>query len=380
MRLNVEDFRLDAKKALPRFAFDYVDGAAETNSCARRNKIDLDGIQLMPRVLRDTSSLDTRISVFGDVWKRPYAVAPMGFNGLTRPGGDVILARAAAAHGIPFVLSTASNERLEAVADSGGVNWLQVYVMKDRSIAAQMVRRAKQSGYKAIVLTVDVPVSGYRERDVRNGFRLPFRPKASTLLDLVRHPGWLSRFLKSGMPGFVNLAEDPNASTLELQAALLSREMDRGLVWDSIAWLRSIWDGPLLLKGILNPLDAARAIGAGVDGLIVSNHGGRQLDGAVSSILSLEKVLSAVNGRAPVFVDSGFRSGADISKALCLGARAVFVGRPLLYGLAVDGLRGVDTVLGILAAGLERSMILLGAASVGELDRGLIFREGDGHA
>ncbi|MBN8440654.1 MAG: alpha-hydroxy-acid oxidizing protein [Thauera sp.] len=373
MKLNVEDYRRAAKKVLPRFVFDYVDGAAERGECLRRNRAGLDRLALLPRTLRDTSALDTSIEVFGQTWRHPFAVAPMGFNGLTRPLGDVLLARAAASCGIPFVLSTASNARLEAVASSPSpLNWLQLYVMRERSIAEQMVRRARRAGYGALVLTVDVPVSGYRERDVRNGFRLPFRPSPATLFNLALHPRWLTRFVASGMPAFVNLAEEEGADTLQLQAALLSREMDRSLTWESLGWLRRLWDGPLLIKGVLHPEDAARARSAGVDGLIVSNHGGRQLDGAMSTIGALDGVLQAVDGHLPVFVDSGFRSGLDVVKALALGAKGVFIGRPLLYGLAVDGEDGAAAVLKLIATELERAMTLTGAAAVADLNRDIL--------
>lgn len=373
MKLNVEDYRKAARSRLPRFVFDYVDGAAERSDCLNRNRKELGQFVVLPRVLRDTSSLDTTVEVFGETWQRPFAVAPTGFNGLTRPGGDVMLARAAAASGIPFVLSTASNSRLEAVIQpKSPLNWLQLYVMRNRSIAEQMVRRAKREGYRALVLTVDVPVSGYRERDVRNGFRLPFRPSPATLFNLAMHPGWLARFLGSGMPGFVNLAEEEGGNSLELQAALLSREMDRSLCWDDLDWLRRLWDGPLLIKGILHPDDAREACRRGVDGLIVSNHGGRQLDAAEASITALGAVLDGVEGRVPVFVDSGFRSGLDVFKALALGARGVFLGRPLLYGLATGGQEGAANVISIVGAELERAMILSGASRVADIDPSML--------
>ncbi|MCK2125696.1 alpha-hydroxy-acid oxidizing protein [Thauera aromatica] len=373
MKLNVEDYRRAARAVLPRFVFDYVDGAAERGDCLQRNRGGLDRLTMRPRVLRDTTRLDTRIEVFGETWQRPFAIAPMGFNGLTRPQGDVLLARAAAAAGIPFVLSTASNARLEAVVQpSSALNWFQLYVMGERTIAEQMVRRARRAGYRALVLTVDVPVSGYRERDVRNGFKMPFRPSPATLANLATRPRWLLRFIAHGMPGFVNLAEEEGSDTLQLQAALLSREMDRSLSWDSLDWLRRLWDGPLLLKGVLHPDDARQARAHGIDGLIVSNHGGRQLDGAIATIDALEAVLDAVEDRLPVFVDSGFRSGLDVAKALALGARGVFLGRPLLYGLAVDGEAGAAAVLELITTELERTMILTGARRIAELERGLV--------
>lgn len=369
--LNVEDFRRQARRRLPRFVFDYVDGAAEDERCLQRNRNDLEVLHLLPTCLRDTSTVDMSLELFGRRWNAPLGVAPVGFNGLVRPGGDVLLARAAAAAGLPFVLSTASNARLEAVreAASDGVQWLQLYVMGDRTIAEQLVRRAAGAGYGALVLTVDVPVSGRRERDVRNGFRLPFRPTARTLLDLASRPRWSLRMLRSGAPAFVNLAEsEDKAASPQLQAALLARSMDRRLVWESLGWLRRLWSGPLLIKGLLHPQDARQAVLHGADGLIVSNHGGRQLDAAPSTISMLPRVVEAVGDRIPVFIDGGFRRGSDVVKALALGARAAFVGRAPVWGLAADGERGVEAVLRLMTEETERTMTLIGAAALHDIE------------
>jgi (S)-mandelate dehydrogenase len=369
MLLNVEDYRARAKRSLPRFVFDYLDGGADDERCLTRNRSALEGICLQPRCLHDVSRIDTSVSLFGQTWKLPIAVAPTGFNGLLRPGGDVALACAAARAGIPFTLSTASNERIETVGRAAaGIKWFQLYVMGDRQVAEQMIARARQAGFSALVLTVDVPVSGNRERDVRNGFQLPFRPSAATLLNLCLHPRWLARLVLHGMPGFVNLAaSEDGAASAQAQAALLSRAMDRALVWDSLKWLRTHWDGPILLKGLLSPQDAKLALRHGVDGIIVSNHGGRQLDAAPATIEVLPAIADAVEERVPLLVDSGFRRGGDIVKALGLGARAVLVGRPVLYGLASGGEVGAGAVLAILASELERSMTLIGAASIGDI-------------
>ena len=369
MLLNTEDFRHAAGKVLPRFVFDYIEGSADDGLCLRRNLADLAAIELVPRVLRDTTSVDTAIEVFGRKWALPFGIAPTGLNGLIRPGADAQLASAAAHCGIPFALSTASNMRLEDVhaAAPGSAPWMQLYVMH-REMAGQIVERAARAGYEALVLTVDVPVSGNRERDLRNGFRVPFKPTAKLALDVLRHPRWSLRMAPGGSPDFANLtASGDIAGSAEVQAALLARAMDRSLVWDNLAWLRGLWKGPLLLKGVLHPDDARLAIDHGVDGLIVSNHGGRQNDASPSAITALARVLAAVDGRLPVFMDSGIRRGGDVAKALALGATAVFVGRPVLHGLAVDGSAGAEAVLRLLAAELLRSMTLLGARSVAEL-------------
>jgi (S)-mandelate dehydrogenase len=376
MFLNVEDYRVRARKNLPKFVFDFLDGAAEDESCLRRNARDIEQIGLLPSCLRDVSKIDTSIELFGATWKLPIGIAPTGFNGLLRPAADVMLARAAARAGIAFTLSTASNERLERVpAEAGGINWFQLYVMSDRAIASQMIARAKQAGFSALVLTVDVPVSGHREKDTRNGFKLPFRPGIGTLLNLCTHPRWLARFARSGMPSFVNLSASGNAAaSAQAQAALLSRAMDRSMVWDNLAWLRAQWDGPILLKGLLHPEDAKRAVAHGMDGIIVSNHGGRQLDAAPATIQALPAVVAAVAGCIPVLVDSGFRRGSDIVKALALGARAVLIGRPVLYGVAVDGEVGAGAVLDILGAELVRTMTLIGASRIADIHAGHIWR------
>ncbi|WP_176666550.1 alpha-hydroxy acid oxidase [Variovorax sp. SG517] len=369
MLLNIEDYRRKARAVLPRFVHDYIEGSADDGHCMRRNAGDLSAIELTPRVLRDTTQVDTSIEVFGRKWALPIGIAPTGLNGLVRPDGDRLLAVAAAEAGIPFSLSTASNMRLEDVraAAPGGVQWMQLYVMH-REMASQIVERAQKGGYQALVLTVDVPVSGNRELDLRNGFRMPFRPTPRLAWDLVSHPRWSLRMAPRGAPDFANLTPSRSgAGSTSMQAALLARAMDRSLVWESLAWLRGMWKGPLLLKGVLHPDDARMALDHGIDGLIVSNHGGRQNDASPSAISALPRVVNAVAGRIPVFMDGGIRRGGDVAKALALGATAVFVGRPTLYGLAVGGQQGASAVLKILADELVRNMTLLGATTVRDL-------------
>jgi (S)-mandelate dehydrogenase len=369
MLLNTEDFRREARKRLPRFVFDYVDGAADDGSCLRRNHDDLDALTLTPRVLRDTNRIDTSIEVFGYRWALPFGVAPTGLNGLVRAGGDAMIARAASRAGVPFVLSTASNMRLEDIRSSAtdAVQWMQLYVMH-REMATRIVQRAHKAGYQALVLTVDVPVSGNRELDARNGFRVPLKPTARLGWDLATHPRWSMSTLLNGPPDFANLT-DPGggAGSASMQAALLARAMDRTLVWETLGWLRDHWKGPLLLKGILHADDARIALRCGVDGVIVSNHGGRQLDAAPSAITALPGVVAAVQGRIPVFMDSGIRRATHVAKAIALGAKAVFLGRPLLYGLAARGEAGVDAVFDMFRADLQRTMALLGAPTVDAL-------------
>jgi len=379
MLLRTADFRRRARARLPRFVFDYVDGGAEDEACLARNRQALDELRLVPRVMRDTREVDLSVEVFGRRWSMPAGIAPVGFAGLVRPAGDVLLAKAAAAQGVPFVLSTASNARLEAVraAAPQAVQWMQLYVMGDRSIAEQIVRRAREARFDALVLTVDVAVSGMRERDMRNGFRLPFRPGLRTAIDLAAHPAWSIAAALAGTPGFANLVEDPSTpASPQVQAALLARAMDRGLTWESLAWLRRLWDGPLLVKGVLGPADAASAVAHGADGLVVSNHGGRQLDVVPAAISALPGVIDAVRGRIPVFVDSGFRRGSDVAKALALGATAAFMGRLPIWGLAAGGQAGVEQALALVKAEFERTLILLGVPHADALAHGgLVFDE-----
>lgn len=260
--LNVNDWRAAARRTLPRFVYEYVDGAAEDERCLARNRSALDAVSLTPRVLRDTRRIDPKVSLFGQTWAQPFAIAPTGLNGLIRPGGDLMGAAAAQTMGVPFVLSTASNERLEAVREAApqAQLWLQLYVMEDRSVAEQLLRRAKAAKFSALVLTVDVPVSGLREKDLRNGFKVPFKPSLPMAIDLMRHPAWSLRQAMGGGPKFVNLVEDTKARmSAQAQAALLARAMDRGLDWYSLSWLRRHWAGPLLVKGVLHPDDARRA-------------------------------------------------------------------------------------------------------------------------
>lgn len=368
--LTVNDWKNAARHILPRFVYEYVEGAAEDERGLARNRNSLDAVLLTPRVLRDTRRIDAKMSLFGQTWSQPFAIAPTGLNGLIRPNGDLMSAAAAQTAGVPFVLSTASNARLEAVREFApqAQLWLQLYVMEDRSIAEQMLRRARAAKFDALVLTVDVAVSGLRERDVRNGFKLPFKPSVSMAMDLMRHPIWAVQQALCGGPKFVNLIEDTHTKlSAQAQAALLARAMDRGLDWSALSWLRRHWDGPILIKGILHPEDARRARQEGIDALIVSNHGARQLDIAPSPIDQLPQVLDALDDAMPVLLDSGIRRGADIARALALGAHAVMIGRPVLYGLAVEGQTGVQRVLATLAEELERTMILLGETDIGSL-------------
>jgi len=367
-----KEWREAARRALPRFVFEYVDGASEDELSLRNNRTAFEALTLRPRILSDTRRVDPSLTLLGQRWAQPFAVAPTGLNGLIRPGGDIALARAAARIGVPFILSTASNERLEAVraAVPDANLWLQLYVLEDPGITEQLLQRARAAGIDTLVLTVDVPVSGLRERDVRNGFTLPWRVTPRLVMDLATHPRWALRQALTGQPSFVNLVASPDAALgPQAQAALLTRAMNRGLNWSWLARLRTEWAGKLALKGLLHPHDARLAVDSGIDALIVSNHGGRQLDGAVAPLAVLPEIVDAVAGRIPVVLDGGVRRGVDIVKALSLGAAAVLIGRPILYGLAAQGEAGAVHVLEGLRSELERCMILMGADAVAAVGR-----------
>lgn len=353
--VNVEDYRAAARRRLPRFVFDYLDGGAEDEIALRRNRAAFDDTVLTPRVLNPVGQRDQSVDWLGTTLPTPIVIAPTGLNGLFRYEGDLMLARAARRLGIPFALSTASNASIEQVAATGVDFWFQLYVMH-RTLADELVDRSLAAGARQLVLTVDVPVGGKRERDLRNRFVMPFRLRPDTLLDIACHPRWLWSVGRHGAPAMGNLggaaSKDPN-----VQAALLSRNMDASFSWDDLARLRDRWPRPLLVKGILHPDDIRRAAGIGIDGIVLSNHGGRQLDAAPAPLSQLGRVASL---GLPTLLDSGVRRGADIVKARLAGADAVMIGRAALYGLATGGEDGVVEVVRLLQAEIDRTQALMG--------------------
>ncbi|MDP9782526.1 alpha-hydroxy-acid oxidizing protein [Pseudomonas fluorescens] len=361
---SVDGFRLLAQRRLPRMVFDYLEGGADDEKCLQRNRDAFDQWELTPRRLVDVARRDLSVKVFGTAQPLPLMVAPMGLNGAFWPKGDLALAQAAGKAGIPFILSTAANVSIEEVADkAGGDLWFQLYVVHP-SLADQLIARALAAGYRTLVLTTDVAVNGKRERDLRSGFGLPFKYTPKVMLDGMLHPRWSLGLLAGGMPQMANFSNQ-DANNVELQAALLSRKMDASFNWDSLRRLRDLWPHRLLVKGILHPEDAARCMELGADGVILSNHGGRQLDSSCSPMSVLQDIASAHPGQ--VLVDSGFRRGSDIVKAMALGAGGVLIGRPLLYGLAAAGEEGVSQVLSILKDEMDRTLANMGCASVASL-------------
>ena len=358
--LNVEEYRRKARRRLPRFVFDYLDGGSEDEVALKENRRAFEAIKMTPRLLNNVSVRDQSVEWFGQRLPMPIVIAPTGLNGLYRRDGDILLARAASRLGIPFTLSTASNNSIEEVAKaSNGDLWFQLYVM-NRDFADQLVDRALAADFSHLVLTVDVAMGGKRERDERNNFVMPFRFRPKTIADVLCHPRWLWDVGRHGAPLMANLATDtvtdPNA-----QAALLSRKMDASFDWDDLKRLRDRWPRRLLVKGLLHPDDAERAVALGVDAVVVSNHGGRQLDIAPAPIDVLSR-FSVVN--VPIIIDSGIRRGSDIVKAISLGASAVMIGRAALFGLAVGGEQGVVEVIELLRREIDRTQALLGTRAL----------------
>jgi (S)-mandelate dehydrogenase len=368
--LNVADLRELARRRLPRFVFEYVDGGAEDEVTLRGNRTAFERLRLLPRTLIDTAARHQRTQILAAEAPAPMVIAPTGFNGMLYPQGDLALARVAARRGIPFTLSTVSTVRLEDVAKSaGGRLWMQLYVMKDRAIARDIMQRAAACAYEALVFTTDANVFGNREWDQR-GYRAPGKPTLRTVLDTLRHPRWFSGvMLRHGMPRFRNLESflPAGAVTALGGSTVIPKLFDATLSWDDITWIRQQWRGKLLIKGVLTAADAARAASLGCDGIVITNHGGRQLDSCVAPIDVLPEIVAAVGGRLAVLLDSGVRRGTDIAKALALGAQAVMIGRPTLYGLAAGGEAGVERALSILTTEFDRVLGQLGCNSVADL-------------
>jgi (S)-mandelate dehydrogenase len=371
--VNVEDYRILAQRRLPKMIFDYLEGGADDEIGMKHNREVFERYRLMPRRLVDVSKRNSGIELFGRHQAAPFMIGPTGLNAALWPKGDILLARAAEKAGIPFALSTASNASIEEVAaESKGDLWFQLYIVQ-RKLAEQMVRRAEAAGYSTLVLTTDVGVNGNRERDLRNNFGLPMRYTPGLIYDGVTHPRWSLGFMLNGMPQFGNFVS-ADSSNVEMQATLMHRQMDASFSWDDFNWLRKLWPCKLLVKGIMRPDDAERCIAAGADGVILSNHGGRQLDAAVSPLDVLAESRARIS--APILIDSGFRRGTDIVKALALGANSVMLGRAPLYGLAAAGEVGVEHVLRLLKDEVDRTLAQIGCASANQLSPDYVMADG----
>jgi L-lactate dehydrogenase (cytochrome) len=375
--VSVEDMRAIAKRRLPHGVFDYIDGGAEDERSLGRNSAGFADYEFQPRVLRDVSNLDTSTTLFGRPMSMPVILAPTGYSRIADSQGELAVARAAARAEIPYSLSTMGTRSIEEVAAvSDGDKWFQIYTWRDRPLVEELIGRAKDAGYTAVWLTVDTAVLGRRERDVRRGFTLPPKIGPSTLIDGALHPGWTLDFLRNEPITFANVVgrHEMDGSTAISLAAKVANHFDQSLSWNDIDWLRSIWDGPIVLKGIQTVADAKQAVAMGVQGIGLSNHGGRQLDDAPAPIHLVEPVRDEIGDAAAIICDGGVRRGSDIVKAIALGADAVSIGRPYLYALGAAGERGVDHVLDFMREGLTRTMQLTGCRNLAEIDRSLVRR------
>jgi L-lactate dehydrogenase (cytochrome) len=373
---SVADYRQLAQRRLPKIFYEYIDGGSYDEATLRRNVADLAGLTLRQRVMRDMSALDTTIETLGQKFAMPIGLAPVGMAGMYGRRGEVQAARAAASAGVPFCLSTVGICSVEEVARGGVAPWFQLYILKDRGYMRELVRRAKAAGCPALILTVDLPIPGARYRDVRSGFRgltglAAFMNQAR---DGLTHPRWLWDVWLHGRPhslGSVAGALTQGQSVADF-LTWIANNFDRSITWKDLDWIRAEWDGPLVIKGILDPSDARSAVQAGAQAVVVSNHGGRQLDGVRSAISALPLIADAVGDDLELYLDSGIRSGLDVLKALALGARACFVGRAWAYALGAGGEAAITKMLGTLRAELEVAMVLTGCRSVRSAGRELI--------
>jgi L-lactate dehydrogenase (cytochrome) len=373
---SVEDLRRLAKRRLPAGVFDYIDGGAEDERTLGANSSDFSRLEFRPRVMRDVSNLDTSTTIFGKAASMPVILSPTGFTRIAHSEGELAVTRAASRAEIPWSLSTMGTRSIEdcAAENPNGDKWFQIYTWKDRGLVEDLVGRAKAAGYGAVWLTVDTAVLGRRERDVRRGMTLPPKLGPKTLIDGAIHPSWTWDFLQGGPITFANIVgqHDEDGSTAISLADHVARQFDQALSWDDIDWLRSIWDGPIVLKGIQTVEDAQQAVSMGVEGIGLSNHGGRQLDDAPTPVSMIEPVRDAIGDQATIICDGGIRRGSDIVKAIALGADAVSLGRPYFLALGAGGEAGVDWLLDFLRTGLERTMALSGCRSLDEIDRDLV--------
>ena len=371
---SIEDLRRMARRRLPRAIFDFYDGGAEDETTLGANRSAFDRQRLAPRVLVDVAQATPAAELFGASLGLPMGIGPTGGLGFGWRDADLHLARAAHKQGIPFTLSSSGNASIEAVAKaSSGRLWFQAYVLRNQPFFWKMIERAEGAGFEALMITVDLPVGGKRERDFRNHFSVPFRITRRNAFDFALHPRWTLDLLGRGIPAFENLRglELAAKSSTEI-ASSVGRSYDPSFDWDRLAQVRDRWPRKLIVKGISRGDDAERAVNVGCDAIVVSNHGGRQLDGAIATLDALPEVLAAVRGRVPVILDGGIRRGTDVAKALALGAHMVLLGRATLFGVVAAGAPGAQRALDILRDEFLRTLQLCGARTPAELTRDLI--------
>jgi len=374
---SIDDLRALAQKRLPRAVFDFFDGGAEDEGTLRDNRAAFERVRLCPKVLVDVSTIDTRTTLLGAVSSLPIVIAPTGAVGFGWRGGDVAIARAAAAFGIPYTLSTSATATIERIArEAPGNLWFQAYMLNRRDFTLSLIERARVAGYEALMITVDLPVGGKRERDYRNDFSVPFQYTLKNMLDFASRPVWALDMLFRGVPALENLEGfTPAAVSTSATASSVGRNFDPTFDWDNLKEIRDLWKKKLIVKGIVRPDDAARVAALGADAIVVSNHGGRQLDGGIATLDALPGVVEAVGKRVSVFVDSGIRRGRDVVKALALGAEGVLIGRATLYGVCAAGEAGACRAIEILREELVRTMQLCGVPRVSDIGMDLVNRQ-----
>ncbi|HUR42672.1 MAG TPA: alpha-hydroxy acid oxidase [Aestuariivirga sp.] len=369
--LEIKDLQALAKRRVPRMFYDYADSGAYTEGTYRANEADFTKIKLRQRVAVDISNRSLAGEMIGQPVAMPVALSPTGITGMQHADGEILAARAALKEGVPFTLSTMSVCSIEDVAEATGKPfWFQLYVMRDRSFTEKLIDRAKAANCSALVLTLDLQIIAQRHKDIRNALSTPPAITIGNILDMAMRPRWCLGMLGTKRRTFRNIVgHAKDVGDLSSLAAWTHEQFDPRLSWEDVAWIKKRWGGKLILKGILDPEDARSAVGTGADAIIVSNHGGRQLDGAASSISMLPKIVDAVGDKIEIHLDGGIRSGQDVLKALCLGAKGTFIGRAFLYGLGAMGEAGVRLALQIIAKELDTTMALCGENNVTKLGR-----------
>ncbi len=373
--LEINDLKVLAKKRLPKMFYDYVDSGSFTESTYNENETDFKKIKLRQRVGVDISHTVLNKVFLGKKYEMPFGFSPCGMGGMLYPDGEIVVAKACEKHNIPYVLSTMSICSIEQVAkETAAPFWFQLYVMRDKSFVENIILRAKEANCHALVLTMDLPILAQRHQDIRNDLSAPPKATFNNILQIIKKPRWCLKMMSTKNRTFGNiLGHAKGVDDLSSIVAWTNAQFDPGLSWDYVKWIRKLWKGPLILKGILDENDALIAKKLEIDGIIVSNHGGRQLDGTISSIMALKKVVEKTDNELDIYFDGGIRSGQDIIKALSIGAKGVFMGRAYLYGLAAMGQKGVEKVLEILKKELVTALVLSGENDVNNLDGGNLY-------
>ncbi len=365
---SVEMARRAARNVLPRAIFDFIDGGADGEAALRGNSDQFEAYRLVPRVGIDVSTRDQSAVLFGRRYDSPLGVGPTGLAGLARPKADLMLMQAAEAMNVPFTLSTVSSTSIEEVGDAASrPHWFQLYILRDRAISIRLMERAAAAGFETLVITMDCPVGAHRERDLVNAFSLPYRPSAAAVADTLRHMPWLLRLAFNGAPQPANMVEAAGATGALSLLAFMDSQLDPAVTWQDVRELRRLWKGALVIKGVLSPDDVAQAVNVGADGIVVSNHGGRQLGASASPLFQLPAIAERASGKLTVLYDSGVRRGMDAVKALALGAQGILMGRPTLFGVAAGGADGARRILELFRADIDRTMALTGARTLAEI-------------